>query len=130
MFKAADMKRILICKDNAMTAQLFRAALKTGPYVIHVLESATSIIEDTVAFSPDLILMDLRIPGVSGEQAIQLLRADDNTKAIPILLHSANAQIETIAEELGVGFVGKPFSIKQFREGIREACGLDPQVVS
>ncbi len=118
------MKRILICEDSAVNAELFVAALRRGPYEIHAIKSANSIVDDVVAFTPDLVLMDLRIPGVGGEEAVRLLRADERTTETPILLHSANVDIAAIAERLGVGYVDKPFGLVEFRARVAEAAGV------
>ena len=117
------MTRILVCEDNDLTAKLFIAALRRRPYELKVVTTADQIIETTVAYAPGLILMDLRLPGVSGREAIRSLRADPRTAQVPILLHSANAAVDEIAAELGVGYVAKPFSLEDFRERVAEVTG-------
>ncbi len=124
------MKKILICEDDPITAELFAAALSRLPYQLKMVENANAIVADAAGFAPDLILMDLRMPGVCGPEAIGHLRADERTRRTPIILHSANVGIETIAGELGVGYIGKPFSLVDFRSRIAETLGADQVAIA
>ena len=117
------MTRILVCEDNDLTAKLFIAALRHRPYELKVVTTADAIVDEAVAYGPGLILMDLRLPGIGGREAIGRLRADGRTADIPIVLHSANAAVDEIAAELGVGYVGKPFTLTDFRECVAEVTG-------
>lgn len=111
----AFMKRILIVEDNEDLAGLFTMALDHVNYVIQTLHSAEGIVDEVERFGPDLILMDLRMPGVSGVEAAQELRKHDTTRATRIILISANARVGEIARALGVPYLAKPFDLAEFR---------------
>ena len=71
------------------------------------------------AFQPNLILMDIWIPDIGGEEATRRLKADEQTKDIPIVMFSANQEIQDIAERAGAdGFIKKPFNLKALKEYI------------
>ena len=119
------MKRVLICEDNPVTAKLFDAALRKFGLELTILPDADDIVAEVVARRPDLVLMDLRLPGIGGREAIAALRGDARTAAVRIVLHSANANVVEIAEELGVASVGKPFDLASFRRVVLAAVGYD-----
>jgi CheY-like chemotaxis protein len=72
---------------------------------------------------PDLILLDLRIPGLTGKQVIQVLKADPATVHIPVIVVSAYNDSNTVEELYGLGavkFVRKPFEIEELGNCVRE----------
>jgi CheY-like chemotaxis protein len=70
------------------------------------------IIEDINQVKPDIILIDLWIPMIGGEEAINLMKNNSITRHIPIILFSANAEINNIARKTNAnGFLRKPFDI-------------------
>ena len=76
--------------------------------------------------------MDLWIPEIGGENAINLVKNNKDTQHIPIILFSANAEIENVCKRTNAnGFIKKPFELDEFRETIkRHICGkttLTPQ---
>ena len=111
-----SQRRILICEDNNDLVMLMRLALKLEEYQVESLTSMETVVEKTREFRPHLILMDLRMPNISGKEAVELLRQHRDTAAIPTVLVSANAQVGEIAEELGLPYLVKPFHIKELRQ--------------
>ncbi len=74
-----------------------------------------------------MILMDINLPGISGIQALKILRADPATAHIPVLAISANAMPHDIKKGLAAGFVGyltKPININEFMEALDMALEL------
>lgn len=112
------MKRLLIVEDNEDLAGLFTMALDHVNYVIQVLHSAEGIVDEVERFRPDLILMDLRMPGVSGVEAVKALRGNPATEAVRIILISANARVGEIALALRVPYLAKPFDLAEFRSAV------------
>ena len=115
------MKRLLIVEDNEDLAGLFTMALDHVNYVIQVLHSAEGIVDEVERFRPDLILMDLRMPGVSGVEAVEALRRNAPTEGVRVILISANARVGEIARELGVPYLTKPFDLAEFRSVVAAA---------
>ncbi len=75
-------------------------------------------------YQPDVILMDINLPGISGIEAMKILRADPSTGHIPIIAVSANAVARDIAKGLEAGFFSyltKPFKVNEFMEVLNVA---------
>jgi len=78
-------------------------------------------IEYARAFLPDVILMDINLPGISGVEAMQVLRADPSTAHIPIIALSANAIPRDIEKGLEAGFfnyITKPIKVAEFMDAL------------
>ena len=118
------MSLILIVEDNDKNMKLVRDVLQVDGYT--TLEAVTG--EDGVALAqqrkPDLILMDIQLPGINGIEALRILRADPATAAIPIIAVTASViqQDRKMITEAGFdAYVGKPLNLKEFREAVRHA---------
>ena len=106
-------KRILIIDDEPNILRVARKRLESNGYEIMVASSGEEGI--TVAFSdePDLIFLDLVMPGIDGYEVCRRLKADGLTKDIPIIIFTASAEPEDFTQkskETGaVGVLVKPF---------------------
>ena len=117
----ADMKKtILIVEDNDKNMKLARDMLQAKGYA--TLEAITG--EDGVRLAkertPDLVLMDIQLPGINGIEAFEQLRADPRTAAIPIVAVTASGRsrrqrpARRITDAGFDGYVGKPISLREF----------------
>jgi two-component system, cell cycle response regulator DivK len=105
---------VLVVEDNPLNLKLVRDVLGHGGY--HVLEAgdAERGIELARSEAPDLILMDVQLPGIDGVEALRRLRADSETASIPVVALTALAMKEDRERFLGAGFDGyleKPVSV-------------------
>jgi CheY-like chemotaxis protein len=97
------MKTILCVDDDPTQLMLLRLALTRAGYkVLEALDGKEGV-ELAVAHKPDLIIMDLMMPVMDGAVAVQHIRKNDVTKAIPILILSAYARGEQAKRALGAG---------------------------
>jgi len=115
---------ILIVEDNEKNRKLMRDVLAFKGY--RLVEADTG--EDGVRLAreqhPDLILMDIQLPGIDGIQALRQLRADADTQTIPIIAVTASAMTHDRQKIMAAGFDGyqtKPINVKLFIEAVREA---------
>ena len=115
--------RVLIVEDNPLNLKLVRDVLLNAGF--DVIEARTG--EDGVARAqdsrPDVILMDLQLPGVDGTQALRLIKADPATAAIPVVALTAFAMSEDRDRALRNGFDGylsKPISVRDLPHQIAE----------
>lgn len=114
-------KCILIYDDDTEILMLCKLILQTRNYKVETRSTCDNVIADIKSISPDIILMDLWIPTTGGEEAIRQIREDASLKDIPILLFSANDDIEKITESSAAnGYVQKPFDIHSFKETIEK----------
>lgn len=104
-------KRILIIEDTEENMRLFNAILRLEDAQVIEADLARVGIEIATREQPDLIVMDLQMPGVDGLTATRLLRADPRTEQIPIVVITASAMSEDKkrAFEAGCdGYITKP----------------------
>jgi two-component system cell cycle response regulator DivK len=116
------MKTILIVEDNEKNMKLVRDILQAKGYA--TLEAVTG--EDGVRLAgerkPDLILMDIQLPGISGIEALRRLRGDPATAPIPAVAVTASVMQQDrnqITEAGFDGYIGKPINLREFLETVR-----------
>ena len=105
-------KCILIFDDDTEISQVCKIILEQQNYVVETRIYCDDIIEDISKVKPDLILMDLWIPEIGGENAINLMNNNEATRHIPVVLFSSNAEIEKVCKRTATdGFLKKPFAV-------------------
>jgi two-component system cell cycle response regulator DivK len=118
------MSLILIVEDNEKNLKLVRDVLQVKGYRTLDTTTAEEGIKVAVEKKPDLILMDIQLPGMNGIEALKVLRADPATLAIPVIAVTASVmqQDRTLITEAGFdAYVSKPISIKEFLEAVNKA---------
>jgi two-component system cell cycle response regulator DivK len=115
---------ILVVEDNEQNQKLARDVLQVKGYRVLVAETAELGIPMALKEKPDLVLMDIHLPGMNGMEALARLRADAATKAIPVLAFTASVMPQDRREIMSAGFDGflsKPVNLKEFLETISAA---------
>ncbi len=111
---------ILIYDDDIEILKVCKVILESQNYRVEILLSCENILDDIDAMKPDLILMDLWIPQTGGEDAIRMMHKNPLTNHIPVILFSANDEIEKISKRINAnGFLKKPFDIITLRQIIK-----------
>ncbi|MFN7118716.1 MAG: PleD family two-component system response regulator [Saprospiraceae bacterium] len=117
-------KHILVCDDDAEILDFITQALElhpdyktismgTGIEVLNYLKNKKPL--------PDLMILDLWLPDIDSDEIIPIIRKDDNTRHIPIMLISAIVNVEIIAKSLGIeGFLSKPFFIDELEYKVNQ----------
>jgi len=115
------MSVILIVEDNEKNMKLVRDVLQVKGYA--TLEAGTG--EDGIRIAvervPDLILMDIQLPGMNGIEALKVLRSDPATAPIPVIAVTASVmqQDRNLITEAGFdGYIGKPLNLKEFLKAV------------
>lgn len=109
------MNKILVIEDNEDTRRFLQQVLSKEFEVI-VADNAVIGIDYARNQNPDLIVLDIMLPHLSGLDACQLLKKDDRTSRIPIIFLSAKSKISDITSGLGIGaddYIPKPFDYKE-----------------
>ncbi len=116
------MSVILIIEDNERNLKLVRDVLQVKGY--ETLEAVTG--EDGVKLAvekkPDLVLMDIQLPGINGIEALGQLRANPVTEKIPVIAVTASVMQQDRKMITAAGFdayVGKPINLKEFLDAVR-----------
>lgn len=105
--------RILIVDDEPAVADLIEAVLRTEGYTVAIARDGAQGLMLARDWNPDLILMDVMLPGVDGVTAIRRLKADPETADIPIVAMSAGRTIRSQSDDLSEAdaALSKPFDI-------------------
>jgi CheY-like chemotaxis protein len=114
-------KRILVAEDNKDLADLIKFALRFLGYEVLIAQDGAEAVKSAISFQPDLILMDMMMPNVSGFEAALQLRQHPETKTIPILAASALVSAENRLRCLASGcndHIAKPFTTKEMTDVI------------
>jgi two-component system cell cycle response regulator DivK len=108
-------RRILVVEDNAKNLKLVRDVLQFSGYEVTEARSGEEGVELARNRTPDLILMDLQLPGIDGVEALRLLRENPATRSVPVVAVTAFAMKNDRDRALLAGFNGyveKPISVR------------------
>jgi len=125
-----EKHRILIIEDNADTRRFLEAMLGKEFEIISA-ENAVIGIDYARNRSPDLILLDIMLPILSGYDACSLLKKDEKTKHVPIIFLSAKNTVTDITQGLSTGaddYIPKPFDFKELTARIRARLRKNAEV--
>src|SRR5438270_245692 len=136
-----DRKVVIVVEDEPAIGELIAGAISDEPgYYAVLITDPTKALETTKHIAPDVMVLDIRLPGMSGFELYDRLRSDARTQKIPVLFETANGA-ENAAEfrKRGIAtYVEKPFDLwavvgiaiaeddvrRLEREEIRAACSL------
>lgn len=122
----ASAKTILIVEDNELNMRLFNDVLQASGYQTLQTGDGSEAVTLAEEHRPDLILMDMRLPGISGIEATQIIKARDDLRHIPIVAVTASAlkgDEEKILAGGCDGFIAKPISIPTFLATVAQFLG-------
>ena len=116
-------RRILVVEDNPLNLKLVRDVLTAFEYEVVEAHSGEEGVELAGTCSPDLVLMDLQLPGIDGYEALRLLRQDPRLGSVPVVAVTAFAMKEDrerTAREGFDGYLGKPISVRALPEQVNQ----------
>lgn len=116
------LKRILVVDDNPSNLRLFELLLRND-YAVETAHNAQEALESVGRCRPDLVLMDIQLPGVDGLALTRLLRNDDRNRQIRIVALTAYAMVEDRDRAFAVGcdgFISKPIDTRTFSSTIEK----------
>ena len=114
-------KTILIVEDNELNMKLFNDLLQAHGYSTLQVKDGRSVVEITRQNRPDLILMDIQLPEISGLEITKMLKADDDLRAIPVVAMTAFAMKgdeQKIRNGGCDGYIAKPISVASFLQTV------------
>jgi len=128
------LRTLLYVEDNPANLELVEQLVARRPDLRLLGAADGSLgIEFARAYQPEVILMDINLPGISGLEAMTILRADPSTAHIPIIALSANAVPHDIAKALDAGFFNyltKPIKVNQFMDALDAALKFSQTAAS
>lgn len=113
--KTSDKKRILVIEDEAHIAEGLKLNLSLQGYDVRIAENGGAGLRQWKAWQPDLIVLDIMLPGIDGLSVLRNIRLED--ERIPILILSARGASEDRIEGLAHGvddYISKPFNLEEF----------------
>lgn len=115
-------KRVLVVEDNELNLKLFCDLLRAHGFATEPVKDGRDAVAAARAFDPDLAIMDIQLPHVSGYELIQQMKADPVLRMIPIMAVTAYAGREDEDRIRAAGanaYVSKPISLARFMEEVR-----------
>lgn len=112
-------KKVLVVEDNELNLKLFCDLLRAHEFVAEPVRDGREAVARTREFAPDLIIMDIQMPHVTGYELILELKADEDLRAIPVMAVTAYAGRDDEERIRGAGaeaYVSKPISLARFME--------------
>ena len=115
------MAKILVVEDNALNIKLFCDLLTAHGHETEPVTDSREALDAARAFKPDLVITDIQLPYVTGIELMEMLRADEELKDVPIMAVTAYAAAgddERIREAGAQAYVSKPISVMRFAETV------------
>jgi two-component system, OmpR family, response regulator len=117
------LSRILMVEDEPDIQAVAQVALETvGGFEVEMCNSGREALDRVLPCSPDLILMDVMMPGMDGPSTLETLRANPATAGFPVIFMTAKVQSQEIARFINLGALGviaKPFDPMTLASAIR-----------
>ena len=108
-------KRVLIFDDDKDILDICSLILQSKGYIVFTSTNCNSLFETILEAHPSIIVMDNKMPGLCGVDAIPMIKADKRTASIPVILFSANTHVGELSMVAGADFyLQKPFDINEF----------------
>jgi two-component system cell cycle response regulator DivK len=116
------MSVILIVEDNEKNMKLARDVLQSRGYATLEAVTGEDGVRIAIAKMPDLVLMDIQLPGISGIEALRQVRADPGCARIPVVAFTASVTPTDRSQISAAGFDGflsKPINLKEFLDTVK-----------
>lgn len=113
----------MVVEDNDLNRKLFCDVLKANGFEVDPVADGEAVLETARSARPDLIIMDIQLPGISGVDLIAAAKRDRRLRAIPVLAVTAFAgkgDEERIRSAGAAGYLAKPVSIMPFMNAVKE----------
>ena len=120
-------KKVLVVEDNELNLRLFCDLLQAHECEVQGVRDGREALDAARAFMPDLIVMDIQMPHVTGLELIEAIRADADLLAIPVMAVTAYAgkgDEDRIRAAGADAYVSKPISLMRFVDMVESLCGL------
>lgn len=108
-----EVKKIMICDDDQGILDVLEMMLEIEGYQVFTESNSTNLMNEIKLTSPDLLLMDLWMPVLSGDQLLKAIRTSKDFEKLPVIILSASVDGSEIASDAGAdAFIAKPFNLE------------------
>ena len=122
-------KRVLLVEDEANIVVSLTFLLERAGFEVESEMNGRSALARVLETPPDVMVLDVMLPGLDGFEVLRQLRADPRGEKLPVLMLTAKGQREDRDNALAVGadrFISKPFSNAEVIDTVRQLAGVDP----
>jgi two-component system, response regulator, stage 0 sporulation protein F len=126
-----SLGRVLVVDDQPHVGQMVRDLLTELGYAVKYVTDGADALDLVPVFEPDLVLLDLLMPGMSGVEVLERLRRDH--PLLPVIMLSGNQDVDLARRTLGNGafdYIQKPFDIMILERIVGAALGMPPTPAS
>ena len=119
-------RKVFVVEDNELNLKLFCDLLTAHGFEVEPMRDGHDAVERARAFSPDLVIMDIQLPDISGLELIEAMKADPLLAATPIMAvtaYAAKGDEERIREAGAEAYVSKPITVSQFLAAVNGLVG-------
>jgi DNA-binding response OmpR family regulator len=119
-------KRVLIADDEPNIVASLEFLMEQAGYEVQTVADGNAALAAVESFRPDLVLLDVMMPGRSGYEVCERLKGDPATRGVKVLMLSAKGRDVEVAKGLDLGadaYVTKPFSTRELAAKVREMLG-------
>ncbi|MEO7995178.1 MAG: response regulator [bacterium] len=123
------MSHLLLVEDNDLNRDMLQRRLERRQFVVTAVASAEEALARIATLQPDLVLMDVGLPGIDGLEATRRLKSDPLTQAIPVIVLTAFAMMSDEEQSRAAGsddFDTKPIDFERLCAKIARALHRDP----
>lgn len=123
-------KRVLLAEDEPNIAESITFLLERAGFEVTVENDGRGALDAVMADSPDVLVLDVMLPGLDGYEILRTLRADRDRESLPVLMLTAKGQREDREMALKCGadlFITKPFSNAEIVSAVRKLADGDPE---
>ena len=120
--EAATPRRVLVVDDDREIVEMTRLILESGGYEVIPALSGAEALRNASHERPDLILLDINMPGMDGWETLKILKVDEATQDIPVAMFSIKLELRDKLQGLKQGafdYITKPFSYDEILERVR-----------
>jgi DNA-binding response OmpR family regulator len=115
------MDKILIVDDDADILTLMKMTLAMHGYDVQAIARWEEIDDRVATYAPGLVLLDVSLAGADGREICKRMKAEEQTKHIPVILFSANVEMEKSLRDCGAqAFISKPYNLRHLLQTIKE----------
>jgi CheY-like chemotaxis protein len=123
----SDKPKILVAEDERDIRELIGFTLRFAGLDVTLTKDGIEAVEQALKLQPDLIMLDIRMPKMTGYEACRVLKSDPSTSKIPIVILSAKGQDGEIQKGKEAGadhYIVKPFAPDKLTERVKDILGI------
>jgi DNA-binding response OmpR family regulator len=117
-------KKIMICDDDSGILEMMELIIEEYGFEVITEVNSLKVLKGLEQEKPDLLLLDIWMPLLSGDQVLKTIKADAQFNTLPVIMYSASAEGKSIAELAGADdYIAKPFDMDELETKIHQLLG-------